>query len=199
VISFRLAKGGCQEIYGIIPDLTALGKTIGGGYPVGAIAGCEEIMDIFSPLNPTFLVQSGTFSGNPVTMAAGIAAMSDLTVDKISHINKLGEKLRMNFDNVIKQVGIIAQVTGTGSLGRIHFTNQEVKDWRSASTGRADIRRMLHLLFINKGIFLSTTGAFNISTVMDEQGINKAAAALESCLLELRPYIEKAAPELISK
>jgi glutamate-1-semialdehyde 2,1-aminomutase len=199
VISFRLAKGGCQEIYGVIPDLTALGKTIGGGYPVGAIAGREEIMDIFSPLNPTFLVQSGTFNGNPVTMAAGIAAMSDLTVDKISHINKLGEKLRMNFNNVIKQVGIIAQVTGTGSLGRIHFTNQEIKDWRSASTGRADIRRMLHLLFINKGIFLSTTGAFNISTVMDEQEINRAATALKSCLLELRPYIEKAAPELICK
>lgn len=199
VISFRLAKGGCQEIYDVVPDLTALGKIIGGGYPVGAVAGSEEIMDLSSPLIATFLSHSGTFNGNPVTMAAGFAAMNELTISEIDRINELGEKLRMEFNKVLEEVGIISQVTGMGSLAQIHFTNQQVKDWRGAATGRLDIRELFHLLLMDKGIFAASRGMFNISTPMSEKEINEASTAVKSCLLELIPYIEKAAPMLILK
>lgn len=197
VVSLRLARGGCQEIYGVVPDITALGKIIGGGYPVGAIAGREEFMDLFSPQNPDCLTHSGTFNGNPVTMTAGVATLNELSVSEIDRINKLGEKLRMHFMNVLEEVGIDAQVTGVGSLAQIHFTKEEVKDWRSAATGRVDIRALLHLLLMDKGIFAVNRCMFNLSTPMGENEINEVRGALKSSLEELKPYIEKAAPELI--
>lgn len=197
VITLRLSKGGCQEIYNVVPDITALGKIIGGGYPVGAIAGREEFMDLFSPLNQNFLTHSGTFNGNPITMTAGVATLNEFTVAEIDRINKLGEKLKMNFQNILEELGINAQVTGVGSLVQIHFTKEEVKDWRSAALARVDIRTMLHLLLMTKGIFAATRCMFNISTAMSEKEINEARTGVKSCLSELKPYIEKAAPELI--
>ncbi len=197
VISFRLSKGGGQEMYNVIPDITALGKIIGGGYPIGAIAGREEFMGLFSPLHPGFLGHSGTFNGNPVTMAAGVATMKELTASEIERINKLGEKLRMGFENVLREVGIVAQVTGAGSLVQIHFTREEVKSWRGAATARVDIRTLLHLLLLDRGIFAAPRGMFNISTPMSEDEINEGGKAIKACLLELRPYIEQVAPELV--
>lgn len=197
VISFRLSKGGAQKIYNVLPDITALGKIIGGGYPVGAIAGREELMELFSPLNDHFLTHSGTFNGNPVTMVAGITTMNFLTVDEIDRINRLGEKLRMHFNNVLEEVGIIAQVTGIGSLAQIHFTKEDVKDWRTATTARVDMRAMLHLLLMDKGIFSAPRGMFNISTPMGEKEIMEVRTALRDSLIELKPYIGKMAPGLI--
>ncbi len=199
VISFRLAKGGCQEIYDVIPDLTALGKIIGGGTPVGGIAGSEEFLNLFSPLNTKSMSHSGTFNGNPLTMVAGLATLKELTVSEIERINKLGNKLRANFNDVLKEVGIKAQLTGMGSLTQIHFINSEVKDWRgSTPVERLDIRSILHLLLLDKGIFVPPRGMFIISTPMGEKEVNEATAAFKKCLLEMKTHIEKVAPELVS-
>jgi len=198
VVSLRLARGGCQDIYNIMPDITALGKIIGGGYPVGAVAGREEFMDLFSPLNDNSLFHSGTFNGNPITMAAGVASMNALTASEIERINELGNNLRARFSSILEEVGIIAQVTGMGSLGQIHFTGQQVSDWRGAATGRIDIRSILHLLLMDRGIFIATRAAFNVSTAMGEQEIQKVCEALNESLLEMRPYVEKASPDLIA-
>lgn len=168
-----------------------------GGYPVGAIAGRDEIMDLFSPMNDNFLTHSGTFNGNPVTIAAGITTMNLLTADEIDRINGLGEKLRMHFNNVLEEVGIIAQVTGIGSLAQIHFTKEEVKDWRTAATARVDMRAIFHLLLMDKGVFSAPRGMFNISTPMGEKEIMEVRTALRDSLIELKPYVEKMAQELI--
>ncbi len=197
VYTFRLSKGGWQELHHVIPDLTALGKIIGGGYPVGAIAGREEFLNLFSPLTPNFLVHSGTFNGNPITMVAGAAALTELTGPAIDHINRLGGKLRSRFIKALQQAGVIAQVTGTESLSQLHFTKEEVRDWRSASTANVEIRSLLHLLLLDRGIFPAGRLMFNISTPMGEEEIEAVAAALKDCLIEMKPYIEKAAPELI--
>jgi glutamate-1-semialdehyde 2,1-aminomutase len=197
VYTLRLAPGGWQEIYNILPDITALGKIIGGGYPVGAVAGREEFMNLFSPLKPDFLVHSGTFNGNPVTMVAGCAALELLTAPEIDRINKLGGKLRSVMTRALHETGIISQVTGTGSLAQIHFTKEEVVDWRSASTGRVDLRTMLQLLLLNRGIFPAGRMMLNISTPMGEKEVEALGKALKSSLKEMKPYIEKAAPELI--
>ncbi len=199
VISFRLAKGGCQEIHDVAPDLTTLGKIIGGGYPVGGVAGRAELMDLFSPLNPGSIGHSGTFNGNPVSMVAGLATLKVLTATEIDRINGLGDRLRSNFCRVLEEVGIIAEVTGTGSLGQIHFTNQEVTDWRGAATGRADMRTILHLMLMDRGVFAATRAMFNVSTPMGEKEVDEAGVALKDCLVEMRPYVEQAAPELISQ
>ena len=197
VYTLRLAKGGWQEMYNILPDITALGKIIGGGYPVGAVAGREEFMNLFSPLKPDYLVHSGTFNGNPVTMVAGCTALALLTASEIDRINKLGGKLRSMMTKVLQEVGIISQVTGTGSLAQIHFTKEEVVDWRSASTGRVDLRTMLQLLLLDRGIFPAGRLMLNISTPMGEKEVEEFGKALKSSLIELKPYIGKVAPELI--
>ena len=197
VYTFRLAPGGWQGLHTIVPDITALGKIIGGGYPVGAIAGREELMDLFSPLKPDFLAHSGTFNGNPVTMVAGVAALTELTGAAIDGINHLGATLRTNLTKALRDAGIIAQVTGTGSLAQLHFTKEEVMDWRSASSARLDIRSLLHLWLLNHGIFPAGRMMFSISTPMGEKEIDVLGTTVKDGLLELKPYIRKTVPELI--
>ena len=198
VLSFRLSRGGCQELYGIVPDLTALGKIIGGGFPVGALAGSKEYLNHFAPDKAQFLGHSGTFNGNPVTMTAGLAALTELTVSEIDRINRLGKKLRTDLRKVLDKLEIKAQVTGAGSLAQIHFTDREVKDWRSAATAKVDLRTILHLLLLEKGIFCAARAFFNISTPMGEPEVNKLIDAAKRCLIEMRPYIENTSPHLIS-
>jgi glutamate-1-semialdehyde 2,1-aminomutase len=198
VLSFRVSRGGCQERYGIAPDLTALGKIIGGGFPVGALAGSNDYMNHFTPDNPGFLGHSGTFNGNPVTMTAGLATLTELTVAEIERINRLGNSLRTGLRTVLDELQITAQVTGVGSLAQIHFTDREVKDWRSAATAKTDLRAIFHLLLMEKGIFAATRTFFNISTPMGAAEVDKLIDAAQSSLDEMRPYIEITSPELIS-
>jgi glutamate-1-semialdehyde 2,1-aminomutase len=198
VLSFRLSRGGCQERYGIIPDLTTLGKIIGGGFPVGALAGSKAYMDHFAPDRAGFLGHSGTFNGNPVTMTAGLAALTELTASEIDRINRLGEKLRTGLRKVLDKLQITAQVTGAGSLAQIHFTDREVNDWRSAATARTDLRAIFHLLLLDKGIFSATRAFFNISTPMGTAQVDKLIDAAQSSLTQMRPYIENTSPEFIS-
>ena len=198
VLSFRLSRGGCQELYGIVPDLTALGKIIGGGFPVGALAGSNEYLNHFAPDKARFLGHSGTFNGNPVTMTAGLATLTELTVSEIERINRLGEKLRSDLRKVLNELEITAQVTGTGSLAQIHFTDREVRDWRSAATASIDLRTIFHLLILEKGIFAATRAFFNISTPMGATEVNILMDAVKSSLIEMRPYIENISPHLIS-
>ena len=198
VLSFRLSRGGCQERYGIIPDLTTLGKIIGGGFPVGALAGSKAYMNHFAPDRTGFLGHSGTFNGNPVTMTAGLATLTELTVSEIDRINRLGKKLRTGLRKVLDKLQITTQVTGAGSLAQIHFTDREVNDWRSAATARTDLRAIFHLLLLEKGIFSATRAFFNISTPMGTAEIDKLIDAAQSSLTQMRPYIENTSPELIS-
>ena len=198
VLSFRVSRGGCQERYGIVPDLTALGKIIGGGFPVGALAGSKAYMNHFAPDNPGFLGHSGTFNGNPVTMTAGLATLTELTVAEIDRINRLGKKLRTGLRTILDKLQITAQVTGAGSLAQIHFTDREVKDWRSAATAKTDLRTIFHLLLLEKGIFAAPRGFFNISTPMGATEVDKLMDAAQSSLTEMRPYIKTTAPGLIS-
>ena len=97
----------------------------------------------------------------------------------------------------LRDAGIIAQVTGTGSLAQLHFTKQEVMDWRTASTGRLDIRTLLHLWLLNHGIFPAARMMFNISTPMSEKEIDELGVTFTHGLVELKPYIGKVVPELV--
>lgn len=197
VMSFRLSEGGCQEIYDIDPDITALGKIIGGGYPVGAVAGYSHILELSSPLKEHFLPHSGTFNGNPVTMVAGLATLKDFPQTEIDRINSLGKRLREGFREKAKSLGLAIQVTGMGSLTQIHFTPQKVTSWRGAARANLDIRNIFHLSLLEKGIFPAARGMFNISTPMGESEIDMAVNAVESTLENLLPYIEAVEPQIL--
>ena len=169
--SFRVSKGGVQEVLGVIPDITSLGKIIGGGLPVGAFGGKEEIMDLFNPNSKNFSVShSGTFNGNPLTMEAGAAVLSELTEDKYIHMNNLGDELRDKLVSVFDELDINAKITGVGSLFAVNFNDSEVKDYRSFIKKNTLLQRIFFLGLLNQGILLQTknAGALNILSTTKE-------------------------------
>ena len=166
VQSFRVSAGGAQEALGVIPDLTALGKTIGGGMPVGAFGGRQELMDLFDPTGGATLAHAGTFNANPMTMVAGQVAMDHLTPGVIKRLNALGEQLRAKLRAVFDELEVQAQVTGIGSLFGIHFTSEEIVDYRTVVRGDGRMRKALFTGLLNEGVLLqgSAAGSLNVLT-----------------------------------
>ncbi len=175
VITFRSEFGGAQQWHEARPDLTALGKIIGGGFPVGAITGRAEVMDVFNPLADKVLFpHSGTFSANPITMTAGLTAMELFARDAVKQLNDLGERARQQIAETIHQAGVTACVTGAGSMFRIHFKSRPPENYREAYLGPQESRwlgALLDHLFAH-GIMLIGTGAGTLSTPMTSREID---------------------------
>lgn len=200
VITLRLAPGGAQEMFGVTPDLTAMGKIIGGGLPVGAFGGRKDIMALFDPDTPEFLTHSATFNGNPLTMAAGIAALEELTPPVYERINRLGDRLREGFNTALEEVGVRGQCIGLGSLAVIHFRSGPINNARDTMQGVSEegpIRMLLHLCMLRRGIFPASRQMYVISTPMTNAEIDRAVAALTESLEELKPLIEHDYPHLL--
>jgi glutamate-1-semialdehyde 2,1-aminomutase len=166
VQSFRVAPGGAQEMFGVIPDMTSFGKIIGGGTPVGAFGGRADIMELFDPTKGAAIAHAGTFNANPVTMAAGEVVMNHLTPEVYDRMNALGGELRAKLSAVFDEFEVPAQVTGIGSLFGIHFTSEEITDYRTVVRGDQSMRQALFVGLLNEGILLqgSTAGAMNSLT-----------------------------------
>ncbi len=151
---FRLAKGGAQERYGIRPDLTCLGKVIGGGLPVGAFGGRGEIMDFLAPIGPVY--QAGTLSGNPVALAAGIAALEELEATAAyARLEALGAALETGLKAAAKAAGVAAQVNRCGSMFCGYFTAGPV--WNLADAMKSDRERFKKFFhgMLAEGIYLA--------------------------------------------
>lgn len=185
VISFRLAYGGAQEVYNVHPDLTALGKSIGGGFPVGAFGGRAEVMACFDPARGS-IAHSGTFNGNPVTMAAGLPALELWTREEINRLNQLGERLREGLRAAAREVEMQAQVTGLGSLAQVHFTGSAVSDYRSAASANKELLPLLHLSLLGQGVFFAPRGLCCLSTPMGTPEVDEVIAAFRKTLGEIR-------------
>tara|TARA_Y100001960_G_scaffold141216_1_gene149424 strand:+ start:1742 stop:3091 length:1350 start_codon:yes stop_codon:yes gene_type:complete len=169
--SFRISRGGAQETLGITPDLTSLGKIIGGGLPVGAFGGKEEIMDLFNPSSENFLVShSGTFNGNPMTMEAGVSVLEELTNEKYVQMNNLGNELREKLTSVFNELDLKANITGIGSLFAINFNESEVNDYRTFIKRDLLLGRIFFLGLLNQGVLWQTknAGALNILSSSEE-------------------------------
>jgi glutamate-1-semialdehyde 2,1-aminomutase len=182
VITFRSKYGGAQEWYKMEPDITALGKIIGGGFPVGAIAGKSEIMDVMNPLMSTVrFPHSGTFSANPVTMTAGLAAMRLFDRPSVKRVNDLGYRARSGIEDAIRAVGAPACVTGGGSMFRVHMKPQLPKNYREAFSSAAEQHRLTFMLdhLLDSGFIVINTCAFTISTAMGEAEIDALVEAME--------------------
>jgi glutamate-1-semialdehyde 2,1-aminomutase len=184
VVTFRLGVAGAQGLVGVTPDLTTLGKVIGGGLPVGAFGGREDVMAAFDPSHRKPVHHSGTFAGNAATMAAGLAALELLTPVALSELNRLGASLRGALSHALDLVGIVAQVTGAGSLASVHFTDEPVRDYRSAIRGDRTHAAQMHLALLNRGIYARAGGSFFLSTPMTEQEISDIANAFREALIE---------------
>ncbi len=201
IVTLRLGSGGFQAIEGAIPDLTAVAKIIGGGFPVGAFGGREDIMAMFDPAaSPDFVFHSGTFNGNNMTMTAGLEAMQRLDQAAIERINRLGESLGAGINRIFRSLGIGAQCLGYGSLQQIHWTGEPVRtlaDARRAGDNTGQLRRLLHLELLNRGVYTSNRGMFSITTPVNEADITLALRAVENALNTLLPYMRATAPRLL--
>jgi glutamate-1-semialdehyde 2,1-aminomutase len=186
VITFRTEVGGMQTRYAANPDLTAMGKIIGGGLPVGALAGCDEAMAVFTSAGgaPPRLPHSGTFSANPLTMAAGLAAMRLFDSAAVDRLNKLGRLARSRIEEAISVADVPASVTGTGSMFRVHLRSTPPRDYRSSFPSPREAAALN--LFVDglydAGIVMIHTGAGTLSTPMGEAEIDKLAEAVLTSL-----------------
>ncbi len=172
VQSFRIAPGGAQQTLGVTPDMTAFGKIIGGGTPVGAFGGRADIMELFDPTRPGPIPHAGTFNANPVTMAAGEAVMNHLTPEVYDRMNALGDQLRAKLRAVFDEFEIPAQVTGIGSLFGIHFTSEKIVDYRSVVRSDQLMGKALFTGLLNEGVLLQTGAAGALNALTAEADVN---------------------------
>lgn len=183
VITFRFNYGGAQEWYDVRPDLTAMGKMIGGGFPVGAIAGRSDVMEVMNPLSEKLRFPlSGTFSANPITMVAGRVSMELFDRAAVERLNRLGEQVRERISEAIRIADIPACVTGGGSMFRVHMKPEAPKNYRMAfetAEESAWIKMLLDHLFAN-GIMMINTCSGTLSTAMTEKEVDVLAEVMLS-------------------
>ena len=183
---FRLAKGGVQELEHITPDLTTLGKVIGGGLPVGAFGGRADIMDHLAPLGPVY--QAGTLSGNPLAMAAGIAALRLLEEENpYARLDALGRRLRDATLAAARAKGIPLQVPQCGSMFSLFFNDAPVRDYASALRSDGDRFRKFFHMALADGVYLAPSpyeAAF-LSTAHEGAVIDRACEILSRAISRL--------------
>jgi glutamate-1-semialdehyde 2,1-aminomutase len=175
VITFRSEYGGAQQWFADRPDLTALGKIIGGGFPVGGIAGRSQVMEVLNPLaDKVLLPHSGTFSANPITMTAGLTAMQLFDREAVAKLNQLGDYARQNIAKAILDSGFPACVTGAGSMFRLHLKPVPPHNYRESYVGPDESKLLKALLdhFFANGIMMIGTGTGTLSTPMTRHEVD---------------------------
>jgi len=185
ISGFRAAAGGAQQIFGIRPDLTCLGKIIGGGLPVGAYGGRASLMELVSPSGPVY--QAGTLSGNPLAMTAGLWSLAELSPTLYRHLAKLGAQLAAGLADAARTTGVPLQVNAFGSLVTPFFTAQPVRDLASAMT--ADTTRYAAFFrgMLARGIYPppSQFEAWFVSGAHTERDIMKTVKAARAAMKDV--------------
>ena len=179
VISFRVGRGGAQERFNIRPDLTTLGKIIGGGLAVGAFGGRADVMNFYDPRDGKGRINhGGTFNANPLTMAGGIATMEQLTPEAYARLDALGDRLRDGVRRLLRKKGYAGQITGVGSLFWLHHSKKKLSDYRSArpEDPKAPARTFLGL--VNEGVLLSQRGLGACSLAMTDGDVDRFVETL---------------------
>jgi glutamate-1-semialdehyde 2,1-aminomutase len=184
VMTFRLGYGGRQEATGVTPDLTTLGKIIGGGMPVGAVAGREDVLAVTDPSRRGSMEHSGTFNGHRLTMVAGAAGLDALDRDAIARLNRLGERLRDGIVAAAATSKVPVSVTACGSLLNLHSAAGVATPAAADTAAHSDLARYVHLALINRGVFIAHRGEMCVSTAMTEETVDRAVAAVASVLVE---------------
>jgi glutamate-1-semialdehyde 2,1-aminomutase len=173
IISFRVGYHGAQGRAGITPDLTTLGKIIGGGLPVGALGGREDVMALFDPRSAGRIVHGGTFNANPLTMVAGLATLAELTPDRFEALEALADELTARLEALFAEADDSASVTQAGSLFNVH--------------AEPDVQREIHLGLLSNGILSTPRGMGCLSTPMTSAEIAAFVEATRIALHELEP------------
>ncbi|MUT27213.1 MULTISPECIES: aminotransferase class III-fold pyridoxal phosphate-dependent enzyme [Mesorhizobium] len=187
VVSYRVGFRGAHDIFGFEPDLVALGKIIGGGLPVGAVAGPASYMAVFDHTRGKPAVfHGGTFSANPLSMTAGLAALRSYTKDAVDRLNQMGETLRSEIIEQLRRRKLPAQVTGASSLFRLHLKTGVIRNYRTSfpSALQKAALAKVHLAMLQRRFLMTTNCSGALSTPMSETDVQDLAAALVDAVHE---------------
>jgi glutamate-1-semialdehyde 2,1-aminomutase len=186
---FRLAPGGAQQLFGVTPDMTTLGKIIGGGLPVGAYGGKKEIMDYVSPAGPVY--QAGTLSGNPMAMAAGYAMLSYLNEhpEIYEHLELLTQLLVRGMRKELDKLGLPYTINHIGSMCTLFFTDREVRDFDDAKTADLALFRQYFHKMLEQGVYLAPSQfeSLFLSAALTSYDIEYVVSAHKKALKALQP------------
>ena len=180
VISFRVGYSGVQGALGLCPDLTTLGKIIGGGFAVGAVVGRADILDLSSPERGGRVTHAGTFNANPITSIAGRVTMETLTREAFAQMNALGDYARKRLADAAR--GLPLQVTGEGSLFKVTATARPIRNYRDAATADKAWESACSLALLNEGFVLTPTMSGCISYVTKREHVDALVSAFESVI-----------------
>jgi len=182
---FRVSKGGASERFGIKPDLICMGKVIGGGLPVGAYGGREELMNLVAPLGPMY--QAGTLSGNPLAMAAGFAALSNLDQSVYDHLESVSARLEAGMNQVFGAAGVPAQVQRVGSMVSVYFADEPVHNFDQANVSNKALFGKLFHAMLDKGFYLppSALEAWFLTASHTNEDIDLTVEAFAQSLKEV--------------
>ena len=175
---FRVHPGGAQTLYGVTPDLTTLGKVIGGGLPVGAYGGRREIMELVAPAGPVY--QAGTLSGNPLAMTAGIETLRELAEPGVwERVVRAGERLRVGLDDAAAEAGVAAQPAQVGTMLGLFFAESPIRSWDDASLADTERFAAFHRAMLHRGVYLAPSQfeAWFLSTAHGDDEIETTIAA----------------------
>ena len=187
VQSFRASPGGAQQSFNVTPDMTCLGKISGGGLPVGAFGGRDDIMSLFDPSDGGAAVaHAGTFNANPMTLAAGTVVMEAMTPDVYQRLNTLGETLRAKLRAVFDELEVPCQITGTASFFGVHISSEPVTDYRSSLKGDKAMRNALFLGLVNEGVLLQESCSGALSTLTTDAEVDALVDAVRTVLQRIR-------------
>lgn len=184
ITGFRLAPGGGQQYFGVTPDITVLGKILGGGFPIGAFCASKKIMERIDNIvfkRPQYSFHGGTFVGNPVTMIAGLATLKILEDGRlINRLNRVGEGTRRKLRNIFQKHDVDVQVTGAGSVANIHFTKEAVDN--TLAVAKSDRKKLFeyNMAMIANGVFFLPTHSMALSTAHTRADMEKLFTETEA-------------------
>ncbi|MER8703155.1 aminotransferase class III-fold pyridoxal phosphate-dependent enzyme [Mesorhizobium sp. M1273] len=187
VVSYRIGYHGAHATFGFEPDLVALGKIIGGGLPVGAVAGPASHMAVFDHTKGKPAVShGGTFSANPLSMTAGLAALKSYTMDAVARLNRMGDMLRSEIAEQLRRRELPAQVTGMSSLFRLHLKTEVIRNYRTSfpSPVQKTALAKVHLAMLERGFLMTPNCSGALSTPMSKPDVQDLASALVDAIHE---------------
>jgi len=192
VMTSRLSVGGVQEITNLSPDLTSLGKYIGGGMSFGAFGGRADLMRIYDPRSAEAIPHAGTFNNNALSMAAGAAAMGKvLTKEKLAALNQLGDKLRLQLNNLARSHDAPIQFIGTGSLIGMHATTKTITSVDDLSESDDRVMELLFLDLLASGYYIARRGFIALMMTLSNDDAAGFVSAFDRILTNRRAVLEK--------
>ena len=193
VMTSRLAPGGLQEALGILPDMTTLGKYVGGGMSFGAFGGKAALMEWFDPRRKDGFQHAGTFNNNVLTMNAGLVGLTEIyTPERARALNAFGEELRARLNAIARRHGLAMQFTGLGSMIGVHMTDAPIRNAADAARGHAGLLDLFYFDLVARGIWFAKRGMMALSIALDEADADKLIAAVEE-------FAESRAPLFVSE